>query len=286
MTARVEQPEVIETLAAMKRRGNGAPRAVVMTMGALHEGHAELIRRARDAAGVDGEVLVTVFVNPLQFGPGEDYERYPRTWEQDLALCTELGVDLIFAPAAEDMYSTGRDTRISAGALGEVLEGLSRPGHFDGMLTVVAKLLHLTRADWALFGEKDYQQLVAIRRMVTQLDFPVSIIGVPTVREPDGLALSSRNTYLDPQQRKAACVIPRAIAAAQTEAAAGATPARIREVAEQVLAAEPGVETDYVAVTTPDLQEAPAAGPARILVAAQVGIPRLLDNAAVLLEPR
>ncbi|WP_345024438.1 pantoate--beta-alanine ligase, partial [Streptomyces sedi] len=193
----------------------GARRAVVMTLGALHEGHATNIRAARERVGPAGQVVVTVYVNPLQFGEGEDFTRYPRTLEADLRLAGEAGADLVFAPSDAEMYPSGRPlVTLSAGPLGDRLEGASRPGHFDGMLTVVAKLLHLTRADVATFGEKDAQQLALVRRMVADLDFPVEILPVPTVREPDGLALSSRNRYLSPAERTTALALSRALAAA------------------------------------------------------------------------
>ncbi|MET9430527.1 MULTISPECIES: pantoate--beta-alanine ligase [unclassified Streptomyces] len=201
-----------------------APRgrtAVVMTMGALHEGHATLVRAARERVGKEGYVLVTVFVNPLQFGAGEDLDRYPRTLDADLGTAEQAGADAVFAPSVEEMYPDGRpEIRITAGPMGERLEGASRPGHFDGMLTVVAKLLHLTRPDVAFFGQKDAQQLALIRRMVRDLNFPVEIVGVETVREPDGLALSSRNRYLSPPERRTALALSAALFAARDRLAA------------------------------------------------------------------
>ncbi|HLL32423.1 MAG TPA: pantoate--beta-alanine ligase, partial [Streptomyces sp.] len=195
--------------------------AVVMTMGALHEGHATLIRTARERVGRKGYVVVTVFVNPLQFGAGEDLDRYPRTLEADLKTAGQAGADIVFAPSVDEMYPDGRpEITLRAGAMGERLEGASRPGHFDGMLTVVTKLLHLTRPDVAFFGQKDAQQLALIRRMVRDLNFPVEIVGVPTVREEDGLALSSRNRYLSPQERRTALALSRALFAAQDRHAA------------------------------------------------------------------
>jgi pantoate--beta-alanine ligase len=256
-----------------------------MTMGALHRGHVELIRAARRRAGPDGEVLVSIFVNPLQFSPGEDYERYPRTWEHDLAACAAEGVDLVFAPAADDMYAAGQDIRVQPGPLGDLLEGAVRPGHFAGMLTVVNMLFNLTRPDVAFFGEKDYQQLVLIRRMVAQLHIPAAVEGVPTVREEDGLALSSRNTYLSPADRRAASAIPRALAAGRRSAAEGGTSDAVVAAASAVLR-DAGLEPDYVTVTDPDLGSAPERGPARLLVAAPVGRPRLIDNTELALDPR
>ncbi|MFD5100318.1 pantoate--beta-alanine ligase, partial [Streptomyces albidochromogenes] len=190
--------------------------AVVMTMGALHEGHATLIRAARSHVGPEGFVVVTVFVNPLQFGAGEDLDRYPRTLDADLALAKRSGANAVFAPSADEVYPGGEpQVRITAGPMGERLEGASRPGHFDGMLTVVAKLLHLTGPDVAFFGQKDAQQLALIRRMARDLNFPVEIVGVPTVREEDGLALSSRNRYLAPGERRTALALSRALFAAR-----------------------------------------------------------------------
>ncbi|MEU6139888.1 pantoate--beta-alanine ligase [Streptomyces sp. NPDC047081] len=218
-----------EELHARTRTGR---RAVVMTMGALHEGHATLVRTAREIAGPDGEVVVTVFVNPLQFGKGEDLDRYPRTLDADIKVAEEAGADAVFAPSVDEVYPGGEpQVRISAGPMGERLEGASRPGHFDGMLTVVAKLLHLTRPDIALYGQKDAQQLALIRRMVRDLNFGVEIVGVPTVREEDGLALSSRNRYLSPEERRTALALSHALFAGRDRhAAQEALRARAREV--------------------------------------------------------
>jgi pantoate--beta-alanine ligase len=245
---------------------------VVMTMGALHEGHVALIRAARERCD---QVLVTIFVNPLQFGPNEDFDRYPRMLDRDLAICAREGVGLVFAPGGSEMYPGGEpQVRVNPGPLGETLEGASRPGFFHGVLTVVLKLLHLTRPHLAFFGEKDYQQLALVRRMVRDTDLPVEIVGVPTVREPDGLALSSRNRYLSDGERQAALALSRALRAG---AAAG------RNGAEAVLAAARAElpRPDYIALTDPDLGPPPASGPARLLVAARVGTTRLIDNAPV-----
>jgi pantoate--beta-alanine ligase len=207
----------------------GVRRAVVMTLGALHEGHAANVRAARERVGPGGLVVVTVYVNPLQFGPGEDFDRYPRTLDADVALAGAAGADLVFAPGDSVVYPGGEPrVRISAGEMGSRLEGASRPGHFDGVLTVVAKLLHLTRPGLAFFGEKDAQQLALIRRMVTDLSFPVEIVGIPTVREEDGLALSSRNRYLSPAERATALAVSRALFAARDRLTAeGALRARV-----------------------------------------------------------
>ncbi|MGC5000664.1 pantoate--beta-alanine ligase [Streptomyces sp. DT195] len=212
---------LLSTADELHARVRHGRRAVVMTMGALHEGHATLIRAAREIAGADGEVVVTVFVNPLQFGAGEDLDRYPRTLDADIALAGRAGADAVFAPAVDEVYPGGEpQVRITAGPMGGRLEGATRPGHFDGMLTVVAKLLHLTRPDVALFGQKDAQQLALIRRMVRDLNFGMDIVGVPTVREEDGLALSSRNRYLAPEERATALTLSRALFAGRDRHAA------------------------------------------------------------------
>ena len=261
------------------RAGRVGEVAVVMTMGALHDGHLALIRAARRRAST---VIVTIFVNPLQFGPTEDFGRYPRTLEDDLKLCEQAEVDVVFAPAAQEMYPGGEPlVRIDPGPMGEVFEGAHRPGHFAGMLTVVNKLINLTAPDYALFGEKDAQQLALIRRMVLDLNLPVEIVGVPTVREADGLALSSRNRFLSPEARAGALGLSRALFAGARQR----TPERIRAAAraELELAAEAGplVELDYVALIDPaDFTEVGDAhrGPAVLAVAARVGGTRLIDN--------
>jgi pantoate--beta-alanine ligase len=252
--------------------------AVVMTMGALHQGHRQLMREARRRASF---VIVTIFVNPLQFGPNEDFEKYPRTLEADVEACRAEGVDVVFAPARDEMYPGGAPSiTMNAGALGETLEGASRPGHFSGMLTVVQKLLMLTRADVAYFGEKDFQQLALIRRMVHDLEMDVEIVGVPTVREPDGLAMSSRNRYLSAPERQAALALSQALreGAAQVDAESALA------AATKILDEEPGVRVDYLALTGADLGPVPAGGPARLLVAARVGSTRLIDNVPLTLE--
>ncbi|MFJ9508552.1 pantoate--beta-alanine ligase [Streptomyces anulatus] len=220
---RTVRPALLCTAAELDAlsRPAGVERAVVMTMGALHEGHAALIRAARAAAGADGQVVVTVFVNPLQFGEAADLDRYPRTLDADLEIAAAAGADAVFAPGADEVYPGGEpQVRITAGPMGERLEGSARPGHFDGMLTVVAKLLHLTRPDEAFYGQKDAQQLALIRRMVRDLNFGVRITGVPTVRDADGLALSSRNRFLTAEERHTARALSRALFAARDRLAA------------------------------------------------------------------
>jgi pantoate--beta-alanine ligase len=269
---------------ARTRAGMAAARAdlpgrvgVVLTMGALHAGHAGLIRAARRVAD---SVLVTIFVNPLQFGPAEDLDRYPRTLDADLDLCRAEGVSAVFAPTAAEVYPGPPRVRVSAGPLGDVLEGAYRPGHFDGVLTVVLKLLQLTRADVTCFGEKDYQQLTLVRAMVADLNLPVEVVAVPTVREADGLARSSRNRYLSAAERPRALSLPRALAAGAKAADAGRDAPAVLAAARAELT---GVEVDYVALTGPALEPDVVAGPARLLVAARVGTTRLIDNAPVTL---
>ena len=277
MTAAV--PAVAGSVAELRKRRADlqGPVALVPTMGALHEGHRSLVRAARERAA---SVVVSVFVNPTQFGPGEDYERYPRTWDDDLAALGEEGTDLVFHPGADDVYpSAAAGVTVDPGPLGSVLEGAVRPGHFTGVLTVVAKLLGLVRPDVALFGEKDYQQLTLIRAMTRELVLPVEVVGVPTVREPDGLALSSRNRYLDRAQRAAAASLSRALRAGAAAGPQGT--GAVLAAARGVLAAEPSVAVDYLELTGPGLGPAPATGPARLLVAARVGGTRLIDNLPV-----
>ena len=253
----------------------GALVGFVPTMGALHEGHASLMRRARAEVGPEGVVVVSIFVNPTQFGPGEDLDRYPRTLEADLKACAAAGVDVVFTPSVEEMYPTSdaRAVTVDPGALGSVLEGVSRPGHFAGVLTVVAKLFGLVRPDVAVFGEKDYQQLALIRQMVADLCLGVEVVGAETVREPDGLALSSRNRYLEGDQRLEAVGLSRALFAARDAAHRGADWA--------LGAARAELRRTHLVVTAPDLGPAPTAGPARMFVAARVGSTRLIDNIAL-----
>ncbi len=269
------------------RRG-AAPVVFVPTMGALHEGHATLLRIARERAGADGTVVLSIFVNPLQFGAGEDLDRYPRTFDADLELAGQEGVDVVFAPVVAEMYPDGvphegaasEAVTVQPGPLADLFEGASRPGHFRGVLTVVAKLFGLVRPDVAVFGEKDYQQLALIRRMVADLCLGIEIVGGATDREPDGLARSSRNRYLDAEQRQQAVALSRALRAAQARASYGVPAARW--AAMNVLKAEPGVELDYLALTTTGLGELadyPEPGTeGRVLVAARVGTTRLIDN--------
>ena len=256
------------------------PVGLVPTMGALHAGHEALLTAARATSNT---VVATVFVNPLQFGPTEDFARYPRPLEADLARCDAAGADLVWAPSGEDVYPGGpAQVRVEPGPLGEILEGAARPGHFSGVLTVVAKLFGLVRPAVGFFGEKDYQQLTLITRMAADLDLFVGVAGVPTVREADGLALSSRNLYLSADERRQATALSRALFAGQRAAPEGA--AAVLAAARQVLAGEPAVVLDYLDLRAADLSSLGTAAervPARLLVAARVGTTRLLDNVAV-----
>ncbi|MEU1293431.1 pantoate--beta-alanine ligase [Streptomyces sp. NPDC005840] len=284
---------LLRTADALHARARAGRRAVVMTMGALHEGHATLIRAARDLAGADGEVVVTVFVNPLQFGAGEDLDRYPRTLDSDLEIAGRSGADVVLAPSADEVYPGGApQVRISAGPMGDRLEGASRPGHFDGVLTVVGKLLHLTRPDAALFGQKDAQQVALVRRMVRDLDFGIDIVAVPTVREPDGLALSSRNRFLSTDERRTALALSRALFAGRDRhAAQEALRARARETpatharAEALGAlGEPRAAADAHAVATaaPGTASAVRAAARQVLdEAARLDPPLALDYVAL-----
>ncbi|MGC4890152.1 pantoate--beta-alanine ligase [Micromonospora sp. DT227] len=268
---------------AVARNGLAGSVGVVMTMGALHAGHETLLRAARERAD---HVLVTIFVNPLQFGPNEDFDRYPRTLDADLEICRRAGVDLVFAPTVNEMYPEGQPTvRLDPGPLGADLEGLSRPGFFHGVLTVVLKLLQLTRPDLAFFGEKDYQQLTLVRRMVHDLDVPTEIVGVPTVREPDGLALSSRNRYLSAAERRAALSLSAALRAGAAAAERGDDAGAVLAAAHRAFDA-PEARLDYLVLTDTDLEPGPVSGAARLLIAAWVGATRLIDNTAIHLAPR
>jgi pantoate--beta-alanine ligase len=247
---------------------------LVPTMGALHAGHTALIDAARASSD---SVIVTIFVNPMQFGANEDLSTYPRTLDADLKLCEHHGAHLVWVPAVADVYPGGpAQTSVLPGGLGAELEGAVRPTHFEGVLTVVAKFLGLIRPDVAYFGEKDYQQLTLIRRMALDLELGVDVVGVPTVREPDGLALSSRNVYLDADDRRRALILSQALRAGQHAAAQGAQ--AVLSAAQRVLATEPAVTADYLELRAPDLGAVPASGPARLLVAARVGSTRLIDN--------
>jgi pantoate--beta-alanine ligase len=274
--------ELADLLALCRAQGERV--GLVCTMGAMHQGHASLMRRARAEIGPEAPLVVSLFVNPLQFGPNEDLARYPRTLEDDIALCEKEGVDILFAPDVDEVYPGGDpQVTVDPGPLAEVLEGRTRPGHYVGVLTVVAKLFGLVRPDVTVFGEKDYQQLALVRRMSGDLCLGVDVIGGETVREADGLALSSRNRYLDPEQRQQAVALSRALRAAQDAGPEGYAAALA--AAEQVLADADGVEPDYLVIRATDLAELEdgATGEARALVAATVGTTRLIDNLPVTL---
>jgi len=258
-------------------RHTGRRVMLVPTMGALHDGHLALVRAARLVPG--SVVVVSIFVNPLQFGAGEDLDAYPRVVEDDLALLRNEGVEIAFTPSASAMYPYGPRTTVYPGQLGSELEGAARPTHFAGMLTVVCKLLQIVAPDRAFFGEKDYQQLVLVRQMVADLNVDVRVVGVPIVRENDGLAMSSRNRYLNAAERELAGVLSAALLAGTRSAAAGADAAL--QAAGAVLSAVPAIDVDYLEVRDSLLGLAPATGAGRLLVAARLGKTRLLDNVAI-----
>ena len=279
-------PVIARTRADLKAALAGAGTvSFVPTMGALHEGHAQLLKHA----GPLGDTLVaSIFVNPTQFAPGEDFSSYPRTMDADLERCAEAGVSVVFAPDVDTMYPGGIEGSISVdpGPLGRILEGETRPAHFRGVLTVVSKLLGLLEPDVAVFGEKDYQQLTLIRLMAQDLCIDTEVVGCPTVREADGLAMSSRNRYLDPEQRQHAVALSRALNAGVSRAAEGSE--AVLAAARGVIDNAPGVDLDYLVLTDPDLALLPTKGrvpgqEARLLIEGRVGTTRLLDNAALTL---
>jgi pantoate--beta-alanine ligase len=268
---------------AAARAGLGAPVVLVPTMGALHSGHRALLRQAAQLAGPGGAVVVSIFVNPRQFGPGEDLDRYPRSLDADLALCGQEGVAAVFAPATAEMYPAEQTVTVDPGPMGQVLEGEFRPGFFGGVLTVVLKLFELARPDIAVFGEKDAQQLALVRRMAADLNLGVRIASVPTVRDPDGLATSSRNRYLSDTERSVALVLPAALEAGRARAAEG--PLAVTDAARNRLEmAARELTVDYLALVDP-LTFQPVkpgfTGTAVLAVAARVGTTRLIDNARI-----
>jgi pantoate--beta-alanine ligase len=270
--------------ASRNARVQGLTIGFVPTMGALHEGHLSLVRRARAQSNI---VVVSVFVNPLQFGPTEDFASYPRTLEADCAKLEPEGVEIVFAPTPAQMYPAGATTAVHVEGLSEKLDGQSRPGHFNGVSTVVAKLFHIVQPDYAVFGQKDAAQVAVLRRMVRDLNMDLDLIVAPIVREADGLALSSRNAYLTPQQRQQALVLRRALAQVEADALAGETSAeKLRSAALSIIASEPAAKLDYVEIIDPDTLEPlqDTRGGALIAVAAAFGATRLIDN--VLLAKR
>jgi len=270
--------EILTTVAAAQSQAKSKPRVLVPTMGALHKAHGELTKVARERAGADGEVAVSIFVNPLQFEPRSDYERYPRPEKADEDFCRDAGVDLLFRPSIEEMYFDDRSTFVEEISLSSVLEGKSRPGHFRGVCTVVAKLFNVLTPDAAVFGEKDFQQLAIVRRMVRDLNFNIDIIAVPTVREEDGLACSSRNQYLNLEERKQATVLHKALLAAANASEKSARD--IVDLARKMIGAAPLAQIDYVELVDAEtLQPVEMVRPNSLLaLAVFFGKTRLIDN--------
>jgi pantoate--beta-alanine ligase len=277
--------QVLHTVAELRealdraRRG-GARIGFVPTMGALHQGHLALVQRARKAADL---VVVSIFVNPTQFGPSEDFARYPRTLDADVARCEAQGVGVVFAPEVREMYPDGDDTRVRVGRLGEPMCGPYRPGHFEGVATVVAKLFAVVGPCTAVLGKKDYQQWRVVERMTTDLRLPVTVVGAPTVRDPDGLAMSSRNAYLGPEERARALSIPRALAAAQRAFAKGERRASSLLALAHEHVDPAATSIDYVTLADPVTLEpheeaSVLAGPALLALALRMGTTRLIDN--------
>ncbi len=281
--------EKVHELRVWRRREAKERVVFVPTMGALHEGHATLVREARQMAGATGHVVVSVFVNPLQFGPNEDFDRYPRTLEADSAICAEAGADVLFAPAAQEVYAPDRSVQVLENSLSKVLCGASRPGHFDGVCTVVAKLFNLVQPDDVLFGKKDYQQLAILRRMVRDLDFPVTLHGVETVREADGLAMSSRNRYLNEAERQQAAALHAALKQAHEAWIGSVTGTRrlLQQIQTHLTEQAPLGKPDYISVvdrhTLKPMDVVQDDG--LIALAVFFGKTRLIDNIE-LLRPR
>jgi pantoate--beta-alanine ligase len=272
--------EIVTEVALVRSRPHAKRRVLVPTMGALHKAHLELIRVARKHAGEKGEVAVSIFVNPLQFEPGSDFERYPRPEKDDEDFCRNAGVDLLFRPTPEEMYARDRSVFVEETSLAQTLEGKSRPGHFQGVCTVVAKLFNILSPDVAVFGEKDFQQLAIIRRMVRDLNYKIDIVGVPTVREDDGLACSSRNQYLRMEERKQATVLRRALLRAAEMAQPGTTASTIIAAVGKVVGEAPLARIDYVElVDAENLQPLEVVQPNSLLaLAVFFGQTRLIDN--------
>ena len=270
--------EILTTVAAVQSQAKSKPRVLVPTMGALHKAHLQLIRIAREHAGSDGEVALSIFVNPLQFEPGSDYERYPRLENADENFCREAGVNLLFRPPPAEMYFDDRSTFVNETSLSSTLEGKSRPGHFWGVCTVVAKLFNILAPNAAVFGEKDFQQLAIVRRMVRDLNFNIDIIAVPTVREEDGLACSSRNQYLNLEERKQATVLHKALLAAANASEKSARD--IVDLARKMIGAAPLAQIDYVELVDAEtLQPVEMVRPNSLLaLAVFFGKTRLIDN--------
>jgi len=270
--------KILKTIDETEAASRGKRRVLVPTMGALHKAHGELIRVAREKAGKNGEVVVSIFVNPLQFEPGSDYERYPRPEKEDEEFCRKLGVDLLFRPIAAEMYADNRSVFVDENSLSNLLEGKSRPRHFRGVCTVMAKLFNILQPSAAVFGEKDFQQLALIRRMVRDLSYKIDIIAVPTVREADGLACSSRNAYLNPDERKQATVLRKALLAAKDS---GKKSARdVVDLTRKMISEMPLARIDYAELVDAEtLQPIDFVKPNSLLaVAVYFGKTRLIDN--------
>jgi pantoate--beta-alanine ligase len=278
--------KLIETIDTMQEqcealRLSGKTIALVPTMGFFHEGHLELMRVGRRLADI---LAISIFVNPTQFGPSEDFQAYPRDMEGDLAGAKEVGVDLVFAPSVEEMYPDGHQTKIAVERVTKHLCGLSRPGHFDGVTTVVAKLFNITKPHLAVFGEKDYQQLTTVKRMVKDLDMDIQIIGVPTFREPDGLAMSSRNSYLNPEERESALCLKKSLDLAREMFSQGKKDVqKMREAVEKLILTHPFTEIDYINICDPmSLEDVDQIeGKALLALAVKVGKARLIDNCII-----
>ncbi len=269
------------TAASLAAKRSGKMIGLVPTMGALHDGHRSLVKRARTECDF---VAVSIFVNPTQFGEGEDLDSYPRTLERDLELCDEEGADLIFTPANEEIYLDGHTSWVEVGGLTQKLEGMTRPSHFRGVTTVVAKLLNICLAESVYFGQKDLQQCAVVGRMVRDLNFPVKVVRCPTVREPDGLAMSSRNVRLSSEERRAALCLHEALGHFEEEVAGGERDAhKLMEAMAEIIIAEPLAALDYAAIIDPDTLEdvQELKGPVAAAIAAWIGETRLIDNAIV-----
>lgn len=280
--------QVIKTISDFRnwQSKQGVPTVAVFTMGALHHGHKELINQARqyisEKLSGNGNVVVSIFVNPTQFNNSADLEKYPRDLDADLAICNESGVDVVFAPSTQEMYPTGENQiKISQPPMASILEGQSRPGHFVGMLTVVNKLLNITNPVATFFGEKDFQQLVLVQQMVAQLNMPVEVIGVPTVRDEDGLALSSRNKRLSESQRQIACQIPATLSLIKHSISEGNSFTKAKEIGLEYLANFPGIKLDYLEIRNQQLEVPIEHESVRALIAVQIGEIRLIDNMTV-----
>ena len=282
--------QVISTIAEMREwtvQHLDKPVAAVYTMGALHDGHLELVRQARHHVSAhSGEhpyVIASIFVNPTQFTNADDLAKYPRTLEHDLEMLGSVGVDAVFIPSVEQMYPTGdaNTVMVEPGPLGDEFEGVGRPGHFRGVLTVVNKLLNITAPNYAMFGEKDFQQLTLIKAMVTELNMPIEIVGVPTVRDSDGLAMSSRNRRLSESSRVLSVRIPEALVAVKESVALGNSIDNAINAAMEQLAETPEISVDYLVITGEDMAQAPLTGRGRVLIAANVEGVRLIDNMAI-----